>query len=325
MILVVGGAGYIGSHANKELARLGHKTVVFDNLVHGHREFVRWGEFFEADLASVDRLRDLFSTHAFDAVMHFASYINVGDSVTDPRAYYANNVVNTLNLLNVMLEFDVKRFIFSSSCAVYGTPENTPITEEHPLNPVNPYGWTKLMIEKVLADYARAYGLRYAALRYFNAAGADAESGIGERHSPETHLIPLVLDAATGRRPNVSVYGTDYPTRDGTCIRDFIHVSDIADAHVLALDYLMDGGPSEAFNLGSGSGHSVREVISAASGVTGRKIPVIESGRRPGDPAILIGSPKKIERTLRWRPRHSDLRTMVASAWKWHQSRSARP
>lgn len=319
MILIVGGAGYIGSHANKELSSRGFDTLVFDNLVYGHRDFVRWGKFVEGDLASMDQLRELFGSHSIEAVMHFASYINVGESVTDPAKYYENNVTNTLNLMNVMKEFGVGRFIFSSTCAVYGLPLQMPLTETHPRNPVNPYGETKLIIEKALADYERAYGMRHVLLRYFNAAGADGEALIGENHRPETHLIPLVMHAATGHRSNITIYGTDYPTPDGTCIRDYIHVTDLADAHILALQHLMDGGDSDAFNLGNGNGYSVREVIREVAAVTGRDIPVVEGARRDGDPAVLIGSSDKIKAALGWKPRFDGLDVIVRSAWKWHR------
>jgi len=253
--------------------------------------------------------------------MHFAAFTNVGESVEDPQKYYLNNLRNTLNLLQVMLEEEVKYFVFSSTCATYGNPEEIPITESHPQNPINPYGKAKLMVEQVLADYTRAYDLNYVSLRYFNAAGADPDVEIGELHEPETHLIPLILDAATDRRGNIQIFGTDYPTPDGTCIRDYIHVMDLADAHIKALEYLQSGGESEVFNLGNGQGFSVREVIETARKVTGRKIEVEEVDRRPGDPPVLVGSSDKAREILDWNPQYHDLSLIIETAWKWHQKR----
>lgn len=319
MILVTGGAGYIGSHTNKILSSYGYETVVYDNLVYGHKQMVKWGEFVEGDLSDVEQLRCIFNKFRIDAVLHFAAYAYVGESVQQPEKYYINNVVNTINLLRVMNEFGVKCIIFSSTCATYGEPLEVPITENHPQNPINPYGRTKLMIESIIKDYADAYGLKYVVLRYFNAAGADPELEIGELHVPETHLIPRILDAAIGRRESITVYGNDYQTRDGACVRDYIHVTDLANAHFLALQYLLDGGVSEAFNLGNGSGYSVREVIHMVEQVTRTKIKVIESARRPGDPAVLIGSARKAGDVLGWKSRYSDLDSIISTAWGWHQ------
>ena len=288
-ILVTGGAGYIGSHVNKALSRKGHATCVADNLVRGHRELLKWGEFVEADCGDAVAMQRLFERYRIRAVMHFAAFAYVGESVEDPRKYYENNVLAALNLLGAMAEHEVRTFIFSSSCAVYGNPIVIPLKEDHPLAPVNPYGRTKLLVEQALADYAAAYGLRYASLRYFNAAGADPEGEVGEWHEPETHLIPLALDAASGRRSDIRIFGTDYDTPDGTCIRDYIHVTDLAEAHILALEYLLEGGPSDVFNLGNGRGFSVRQVIETARRVSGREIRVVEEGRRQGDPAVLVG------------------------------------
>ena len=318
LILIAGGAGYIGSHVNKELNRRGFKTVVLDNFIYGHREACRWGELAEGDLADRNFLQRVFSSFDIEAVMHFSAFTYVGESVTDPAKYYRNNVMNTLNLLDVMVEYKVKYFVFSSSCAVYGEPATIPIVEELPKQPINPYGRTKLMVENILADYDHAYGLKYAALRYFNAAGADPEGELGEWHDPETHLIPLVLDAALGRRPYISVFGTDYPTPDGTCIRDYIHVNDLADAHIRAMDYIRENSCSEAFNLGSGEGFSVKEVIDMAREVTEKDIQVKYSPRREGDPPRLVGSGEKARRLLSFETKY-DLRRIVKTAWNWHQ------
>jgi UDP-glucose 4-epimerase len=322
--LIVGGAGYVGSHVNKYLAERGFRTVVFDNLDRGHREFVKWGEFEKGDLADREALRACFRKYSIRSVMHFSAFTYVGESVEDPERYYRNNVANALNLLSVMREFGTARFIFSSSCAVYGVPETIPMEEDHPKRPVNPYGRTKWMIEMILEDYARAYGLKYAILRYFNAAGADPDGEIGEWHDPETHLIPLVLDGALGIRRDVRIFGTDYETPDGTCIRDYIHVFDLADAHVLALKKLLDGGKSDSFNLGNGLGFSVREVIETARRVTGRNIPAIEGPRREGDPPVLIGSSEKAKRVLGWKPRYAGLEAILETAWKWHRLLNSR-
>lgn len=322
MILIVGGAGYIGSHTNKLLNQKGYKTVVFDNLIYGHREFVKWGEFVLGDLANKEQIRLCFKRFPIKAVMHFSAFAYVGESVLEPAKYYQNNVANTLNLLEVMRGFDVRYFIFSSTCATYGIPEKIPITEDHPQKPISPYGRSKLMIEQILKDYDIAYGIKHINLRYFNAAGADPDGEIGEWHKPETHLIPLVLDVAIGKRQDVKIFGTDYDTPDGTCIRDYIHVTDLAEAHILALEYLLNGGKSESFNFGNGNGFSVREVIQTAEKVTGKKVTAIEWQRREGDPPILVGSSEKAKRVLGWRPIFNDLAMIIESALKWHENRT---
>lgn len=321
MVLVVGGAGYIGSHTNKELNLRGIDTVVYDNLVYGHRESVRWGIFEAGDLSDEERLEALFEKYPIEAVIHFAAYAYVGESVEQPSKYYNNNVGNTIKLLDKMLEHGVKYIVFSSTCATYGVPEQMPITEEMAQNPINPYGASKLMVERIMEDYHKAYGLNYCCLRYFNAAGADPDGEIGESHSPETHLIPLILDAAGGKRESVSIFGTDYPTEDGSCVRDYIHVTDLADAHIRALRYLKNGGESGCFNLGNGKGESVRHVIDVAKAVTGKDISVKEEARRAGDPPVLIGSAKKAETVLGWKPRYGEIETIIEHAWKWHEDK----
>ena len=318
-ILVTGGAGYIGSHCCKALAARGHRPIVLDSLVKGCRENVRWGEFVPADINDPAALDRCFERFRPDAVMHFAAFIEVGESVTDPLRYYANNVGGTLGLLQAVRRYGIGTFVFSSSAAVYGSPERVPIEEDHPLSPLSPYGWTKRMMETMLADFGNAYGLRWAALRYFNAAGADADGEIGEAHDPESHLIPRVLDAALQGQP-VTVFGSDYPTPDGTCIRDYVHVSDLAAAHIAALEYLAAGGRSTAVNLGQGRGYSVREVIRTAEQVTGLSIPVRISGRRPGDPPALVASNRKASQLLGWTPHQSGLENIVRSAWVWHRN-----
>lgn len=319
MILIVGGAGYIGSHINKELNKQGYKTVIFDSLVKGHKEAIKWGELFEGDLGNIEDIRGVFKKYQIEAVLHFAAFIEVGESVKDPQKYYKNNVANTLNLFQVMLENDVKKIIFSSTAATFGNPQYSPIDEKHPQDPINPYGQAKLMVEKILADYDLAYGLKYVALRYFNACGADLDGEIGENHSPESHLIPLILDAALGKREDIKIFGTDYPTADGTCIRDYIHVTDLAEAHILALKKLMDGGDSDRFNLGNGSGFSVKQVIEVAKKVTGVDFKVTEVERRAGDPPELIADSKKAKEILKWEPKYFDLETIISSAWNWHK------
>ncbi|MEW6585064.1 MAG: UDP-glucose 4-epimerase GalE [Nitrospirota bacterium] len=318
MIFIAGGAGYIGSHVNKLLSVGGHKTIVFDNLVYGHREFAKWGEFVLGDLAHKDQVRLCFEKYPINAVMHFSAFAYVGESVVEPAKYYLNNVVNTLNLLDVMREFNVRRFIFSSTCATYGIPDVLPISEDHPQKPINPYGKSKLMIEEILKDYDSAYGIKYVNLRYFNAAGADPDAEIGELHDPETHLIPLIIYAALGKNRDIRIFGTDYPTRDGTCIRDYIHVTDLADVHVKALEYLESTEKSDSFNLGNGVGYSVREVIDSVRGVSRRDFAIIEADRRPGDPAVLISSSQKAVDTLGWMPRYAEIDTIVETAWRWH-------
>lgn len=320
MILIVGGAGYIGSHINKLLHQRGHETVVFDNLVYGHRSFAKWGEFVLGDLADREQIRLCFRRYPIEAVMHFSSFAYVGESVADPAKYYLNNVANTLNLLEAIRESNVKMFIFSSSCAVYGVPREVPIPEVHPRQPVNPYGRTKAMVEDILIDYDLAYGIKHINLRYFNAAGADPEGELGELHDPETHLIPLAIFAALGRREDIKMFGTDYPTEDGTCIRDYIHVSDLADAHILALEHLKKTLTSDSFNLGNGNGHSVREVVDTVKRVSGKNFRVTEARRREGDPPVLVGSSEKARDVLGWVPRYQDLRSIVETAWKWHST-----
>ncbi|MBV8132129.1 MAG: UDP-glucose 4-epimerase GalE [Alphaproteobacteria bacterium] len=318
-VLVTGGAGYIGSHACKALARAGYQPVVFDNLSRGHREAVRWGPLIEGDLADRNRLVMALETHQVAAVMHFAAYAYVGESVADPAMYYRNNLAGSLSLLEAVREVGVDKMVFSSSCATYGIPVGSPIRESAPQLPVNPYGETKLAIERALHWFGQAYGLRSVSLRYFNAAGADLEGEIGEFHEPETHLVPLVLQAALKRRPHVDIYGTDYPTADGTAIRDYIHVGDLAEAHLRALEYLCAGRESTALNLGTGRGHSVREVIAVAESVCGRAIPRRETARRAGDPAVLVADPSRAAEQFGWRARNSDLQTIIATAFAWLQ------
>lgn len=319
MILIVGGAGYIGSHINKELTKQGYQTVVFDNLSSGKKELVKWGDFFEGDLGKIENIRDVFKKYPIDAVLHFAAFKAVGESVTDPQKYYKNNVANTLNLFEVMKENEVKKFIFSSSAATFGNPQYIPIDEKHPQSPINPYGETKLIIEHILRDYSLAYGFKYVSLRYFNACGADLETEVGEWPGSSSNLIPLVLDAAIGRREDIKIFGTDYPTPDGTCIRDYIHVTDLATAHVLALKYLVDGGESRCLNLGNGRGFSVKEVVEMAKKVTGINFKVTETERRAGDPPELVADSKLAQEVLKWQPQYQDLEIIVESAWKWHQ------
>jgi len=320
MILVTGGAGYIGSHTIKQLLRRGHDIVAFDNLSEGHRELVLCDEFVGADLADLDALRKTFERYPIEAAMHFAALTKVGESVEDPQRYYQNNVVDGLNLLRAMLEHDVKTMIFSSSAAVYGDPIKIPIKEDHPKRPKNPYGQAKLIFEQILEDYARAYGIKYISLRYFNAAGSDPEGKIGEWHNPETHLIPIVLEAALGERDHVEIFGTDYETKDGTCIRDYIHVDDLAAAHILALESLRNGRPNTAYNLGIGKGYSVREVIETCRKVTRREIEVLEGERRPGDPPMLVADPSRAQRELGWEPQVKSLEEIVETAWEWQLS-----
>jgi UDP-arabinose 4-epimerase len=318
-ILLTGGAGYIGSHSAKRLAARGLLPVVVDDLSLGHRESVKWGPLETGSLGDAAFLRAVMEKHRPQAVMHFAAHAYVGESVTDPAKYYRNNVANTLTLLESMRAAGVGNFVFSSSCATYGVPARIPITEDLPQEPVNPYGRTKLMVERMLEDFDRAYGLKSACLRYFNAAGADPDGEIGEDHEPETHLIPLALDAAAGRREALEVYGTDYPTPDGTCIRDYIHVTDLAQAHHQALLHLTGGGDSLRLNLGNGNGYSVKDVIRTVEEVTGRPVPVRYSPRRPGDPPALVGSHAEAARVLGWRPEFGSLRDIIRTAWDWHR------
>lgn len=321
-VLVVGGAGYIGSHMVKMLGLHGCHVTTLDDLSSGHRNAVLCGEFVQGDMGDRTVLDALLS-QGFDAVMHFASFIQVGESVQAPARYYHNNVANTLVLLDAMRAHGVQRFIFSSTAATFGEPRYSPIDERHPQQPINPYGRTKWMVEQVLADYEKAYGLRSVCLRYFNAAGADPEGQLGERHDPETHLIPLVLQAASGRRPHIGVFGRDYDTPDGTCIRDYIHIEDLCSAHWLALQSLMAGAPSQAYNLGNGQGFSVQAVIDTAKRITGRSIAVVDGPRRAGDPARLVADSRLIREELGWQPRFADLATIVAHAWAWELKTSA--
>lgn len=316
-ILVAGGAGYIGSHMVLTLIEAGHEVTVLDNLSYGHRDAVPAERLVVGDISDATLLDQLFRSRRYDGVMHFAAYIRVGESVTEPAHYYRNNVMNTQVLLDAMVRHGVRQFIFSSTAAVFGEPVYVPIDESHPIAPINPYGRSKLMVEQILEDYDKAYGLKFVCLRYFNAAGAEPQAKLGERHDPETHLIPLVLQAASGRRNAITVYGTDYDTPDGTCIRDYIHVSDLCDAHLLAMDRLVGGGASARYNLGNGNGFSVREVIDAARGVTGRDIPVVYGERRAGDAARLVADSRRIVAELGWRPRYAALEDMVAHAWRW--------
>lgn len=318
MILVTGGAGYIGSHINKMLAQKGYETVVFDNLVYGHPEAVKWGILEVGDLADRERVDELFEKYQIDAVFHFAAYAYVGESVLNPSKYYHNNVANTLHLLDAMEKHQVKNIVFSSTCATYGVPAQMPITEEMEQKPINPYGASKWMIERILSDYHKAYGLQYCCLRYFNAAGADPEGEIGESHNPETHLIPLILAAAAKDRESIKVFGTDYPTRDGSCVRDYVHVTDLADAHLRAMDYLRKGGESTCINLGNCVGNSVLEVIEAAKEVTGREIATVMEARRPGDPPTLVGDATKARKLLGWEPQYGDIRVILEHAWRWY-------
>jgi UDP-glucose 4-epimerase len=318
-ILVTGGAGYIGSHAVRLFLSRGHDVWVYDNLAEGHRRAVPADRLLVGDLAEVQRLDHALMLHRIEAVVHFAAFAYVGESVRDPGKYYQNNLVNTLNLLECVRRHGIGRFVFSSTCATYGVPERVPIAEDEPQRPINPYGAGKLAVERALADYAPAYGLGYAALRYFNAAGASPDGTLGEDHDPETHLIPLVIQAALGKRPHIEVFGTDYPTPDGTCVRDYIHVDDLAEAHLLALEAIQPG-QGLRYNLGTGRGYSVREVIRTVEEVTGKPVPVKEGPRRPGDPPVLVAAAEKVRRELGWQPRYTELRPIVETAWNWHRN-----
>ena len=318
-ILVTGGAGYIGSHTVRRLLARGHDITVYDNLSMGHREAVPADRLVIGDLADVDHLDQVMVHHRTEAVVHFAASAYVGESVTDPAKYWRNNALNSLHLLERVRRQGIQRFVFSSTCATYGVPPVVPITEDTPQNPINPYGNSKLAFEKMLSDYAPAYGIGFAALRYFNASGASPDGGIGEDHTPETHLIPLVLEVALGKRKHIEVYGTDYPTPDGTCVRDYIHVDDLGDAHVLAVEKLQPGWALK-LNVGVGKGFSVREVIHTAEQVTGKSIAVKEGPRRPGDPPALVAAADKIRAELGWEPKYTDLRLIVETAWNWHKS-----
>lgn len=316
---MTGGAGYIGSHAAKALSRAGYRVIVFDNLVAGHRAAARYGEFVQGDITDVNAVRAALKKHDVFAVMHFAAFLDVGESVRDPVRYYRNNVVGALSVLEAMVAQPVNYFVFSSTCATYGEPIETPIAETHPQRPINSYGESKLAVERALPHLERAYGLSWVALRYFNAAGADPEGEIGEDHSPEIHIIPRAIDAATGGR-GLQVFGDDYPTPDGTCLRDYIHVTDLAEAHVRALETIVETRTSGAYNLGTGRPHSVREVIETVERVTGRKVPWTLAPRRPGDPAVLYAAPHKAQTELHWRPKYPDLETIVRTAWEWHRT-----
>jgi len=324
-ILVVGGAGYIGSHMVKMLSKSGHEVIVLDNLSTGFREMVKYGKLVIGDLADINLLENLFREHQFDGVMHFAANSLVGESMTNPAKYYRNNVGNTLNLLDVMVRHNVKHFIFSSTAATFGEPEYSPIDEAHPQNPINPYGSSKLMIERILKDYADAYDLNSVSLRYFNACGADPEGEIGECHDPETHLIPLILQAASGRRDSITIFGRDYPTEDGTCIRDYIHINDLCSAHALGLVKILKENNGEAlmYNLGNGNGFSVKEVIDAVEDVVkndNKTLTVNEGERRAGDPAILVADAQKATSELNWKPKFKNLKEIIEHAWSWEKS-----
>jgi UDP-glucose 4-epimerase len=316
-ILVVGGAGYIGSHMVKYLGQRNCQVTTLDNLSGGYKDAVLYGEFIEGDLADQALLKQVFCSQSFNAVMHFASDIQVGESMINPAKYYQNNVINTLNLLNAMQNAGVNKFIFSSTAAIFGEPKYSPIDEKHPKQPINPYGKTKLIIEQALADYDHAYGLKSICLRYFNAAGADPEGQLGERHEPETHLIPLVLQAASGRRPHISVFGRDYDTPDGTCIRDYIHINDLCQAHWLSLKSLLEGAESQAYNLGNGQGFSVQEVIDTTERVTGKHIKTQNAPRREGDPARLVADASLAHKKLDWKPIYTDLELIIRHSWQW--------
>ena len=316
-VLVTGGAGYIGSHAVKALRAAGARVVVYDNLSAGHRETTRFADaFVEGDIHDTDGVRRAIRENGVDAVMHFAAWLSVGDSVRDPAGYYRNNVVGALSILDAMVAERVERFVFSSTAAVFGNPVETPITEDHPRQPINAYGETKAAVERALPHYEQAYGIRAVVLRYFNAAGADPDGDLGEDHSPELHLIPRAIDAALGR-DTFQIFGDDYDTPDGTCLRDYVHVTDLADAHLRALDSLRAGGPSARYNLGNGRPTSVKEVVDSVARVTGRDVPFTVGPRRPGDPAVLFASSARIKRELRWKPRFEDIDTIVRTAWQW--------
>jgi UDP-glucose-4-epimerase GalE len=317
-VLIVGGAGYIGSQTAKQVARAGLTPVVLDNLVYGHSWAVKWGPFVEGDLSDSALIERVLREHQVTSVIHFAAYAYVGESVTNPRKYFRNNVAYTLNLLDAMVDVGVRDIVFSSTCATYGEPREVPIPEDHPQNPVNPYGESKLAVERILHWYAGAYGLRYAALRYFNAAGADPEGELGEDHSPETHLIPLAIAAALGRAGELQIYGSDYATPDGTAVRDYIHVADLADAHLRALKHLTDSNGNLRLNLGTGRGHSVREVVLAVENVSRRKVPARLVGRRAGDPPVLVANAGQAAKVLGWHPQYVELETIIEHAFRWH-------
>jgi UDP-arabinose 4-epimerase len=317
-VLVTGGAGYIGSHTCNALAQVGYLPITYDNLEYGHEWAVKWGPFEAGDILDRARLDEVLNQYQPEAVMHFAAFAYVGESMEDPGKYYRNNVVGSLTLLEAMRNHQINKIVFSSTCATYGIPHELPIKEDHSQKPISPYGSSKLMIERILKDFDLAHGIKSISLRYFNAAGADPNSEIGEDHNPETHLIPLILEVATGYRPHITIFGEDYDTPDGTCIRDYIHVTDLSEAHVLAMKALDKGSDNNTYNLGNGKGFSVREVIETASVITGKDIPCKIGSRRPGDPSRLIGDATKAIRELGWNPRYNDLRVIIQTAWKWH-------
>lgn len=318
-ILITGGAGYIGSHTVRLMSEKGYELIVLDNLVYGHREAIltKDVELVVGDLGDIELVSRLFEYHDIEAVIHFAAYAFVGESVTDPEKYYQNNIAAPLNLISVMRKYGCNTFIFSSTCATYGNPEYAPLDENHVQNPINPYGQSKLMLEKIIKDYHKAYGFNYAFLRYFNASGASPDGLIGEDHNPETHLIPLILDAVNGDRPHITVFGTDYETEDGTCVRDYIHVEDLATAHIAALEHLKAGKPSVICNLGTGNGVSVKEMIAAVEEVTGKEVPVVYGERRAGDPPFLYANAKHAKEVLGWEAKYKDVKDIVRHAWAW--------
>ena len=318
-VLVTGGAGYIGSHAAKALSRAGYRVVVYDNFVAGHRGAAKFGDLVEGDILDTASVEDALRRYHIFAVMHFAAFLDVGESVREPAKYYRNNVAGALSVLGAMAAASVKHFVFSSTCATYGEPIETPIVETHPQQPINSYGETKLAIERALPHFERAHGMSWVALRYFNAAGADPDGEIGEDHSPEIHVIPRAIEAATGGR-GLQIFGDDYPTPDGTCLRDYIHVADLAQAHVRALEAIVETGKSGAYNLGTGHPHSVREVIDMVARVSGRPVPWTLAPRRPGDPAVLYAAPHKAQSELHWTPQYADLESIVRTAWNWHHA-----
>ena len=319
MILITGGSGYVGSHVIKLLNNNGYETINIDNLERGHERFNKWGEFIQADIGDYDKLKEIFSNYPIEGVMHFAAYAYVDESIKYPDLYFKNNYENTLNLLKVMREENVKNFIFSSTCSIFGDSGCDLINENTPVNPINPYAESKLLVEKALKKEAKLYDLKYVSLRYFNAAGDDPDCEIGEDHNPETRIIPLTLAAASGIRKDITIFGSDYPTPDGTCVRDYVHVNDIAQAHIKAFEYLLDGGESDSFNIGNGKGFSVKEVIQTCKKVTGRDFPVIMGDKRPGDPAILVADSTKIREKLNWNPKFDNLEDIVETAWNWHK------
>ncbi|MEM8867252.1 MAG: UDP-glucose 4-epimerase GalE [Verrucomicrobiota bacterium] len=320
-VLVVGGAGYIGSHCVRQLLAAGHEPVVLDNLVFGHRQAVSAEiPFYNCDLGDPEAVGKILREEAIELVMHFAAFAYVGESVTEPRKYYENNFVATLRLLETMLDNQVTKFVFSSTCATYGEPDELPIVETLRQSPINPYGQTKLDMENCLKSFAHAYGLSFAAFRYFNAAGASEDGTIGEDHDPETHLIPLVIDAATGRRENIKIFGTDYDTPDGTCLRDYVHVDDLSRAHIAVFEKLEEPGAAHFYNLGTGKPNSVREIIEAVEAVSGLKVPVVEDARRPGDPPALYADSSKAQEELGWEIQFTEVKDIIATAWRWHES-----